>query len=144
MKCPVCGGAELIHGARDVPFIYKGHDFTLHNVIGDHCPACGETVMTKEESDIYTAQILIIKKQVNLETIEPGYIIQIRKKLGLNQKEASEIFGGGINAFSRYEQGKAQPHSSTIKLLHVLDRHPDLLSEIRQPSCSKGKTPITR
>ncbi|EPA7320535.1 type II toxin-antitoxin system antitoxin MqsA, partial [Escherichia coli O45:H30] len=51
--------------------------------------------------------------------------------LSLTQKEASEIFGGGVNAFSRYEKGNAQPHPSTIKLLRVLDKHPELLNEIR-------------
>ncbi|MCF2965776.1 type II toxin-antitoxin system MqsA family antitoxin, partial [Yersinia pestis subsp. pestis] len=34
-------------------------------------------------------------------------------------------------AFSRYEKGKALPHPSTIKLLQVLDKHPELLNEIR-------------
>ncbi|MHA6384599.1 type II toxin-antitoxin system MqsA family antitoxin, partial [Escherichia coli] len=28
-------------------------------------------------------------------------------------------------------QGNAQPHPSTIKLLRVLDKHPELLNEIR-------------
>jgi HTH-type transcriptional regulator/antitoxin MqsA len=55
----------------------------------------------------------------------------VRKKLELTQKEASEIFGGGVNAFSRYEKGKAQPHPSIIKLLRVLDQHPELLAEVR-------------
>lgn len=63
--------------------------------------------------------------------IEPAYISRVRKKLDLTQREASAIFGGGANAFSRYETGKAQPHPSTVKLLKVLDRHPELLGEIR-------------
>ncbi|MDO9052424.1 MAG: type II toxin-antitoxin system MqsA family antitoxin [Gallionella sp.] len=32
-----------------------------------------------------------------------------RKKLSLDKREAAEIFGGGINAFSRYENGKTKP-----------------------------------
>ena len=103
MKCPVCGGAELIHEARDVPFTYKGRKFIVEGVIGQHCPACGETVMTEAESDTYTAKTMLLRKMVNTESIAPAYIVQVRKKLGLNQREASEIFGGGVNAFSRYE-----------------------------------------
>jgi len=53
------------------------------------------------------------------------------KKLSLDQREASEIFGGGVNAFSRYENGKTKPSLALLKLLKVLDRHPDLLNEIR-------------
>ena len=46
-------------------------------------------------------------------------------------REAGEIFGGGVNAFSRYENGKTKPPLALVKLLKVLDRHPDLLAEIR-------------
>jgi HTH-type transcriptional regulator/antitoxin MqsA len=54
------------------------------------------------------------------------------KKLDLDQREAGEIFGGGVNAFSRYENGKTKPSLALVKLLKVLDRHPDLLDEIRE------------
>lgn len=66
-------------------------------------------------------------KQVNASIVDPA---SVRKKLALDQK-ASEIFGGGINAFSRYENGKTKPPLARVKLLKVLDRHPDLLDEIR-------------
>jgi HTH-type transcriptional regulator/antitoxin MqsA len=51
-------------------------------------------------------------------------------KLGLTQKQAAEIFGGGVNAFSRYERGEVEPGPSTVKLLHLLDKHPELLPEV--------------
>lgn len=53
-----------------------------------------------------------------------------RKRLGLNQGEAAAIFGGGVNAFSEYERGIRQPSKSTL-LLQLLDRHPELLTEVR-------------
>jgi len=49
----------------------------------------------------------------------------------LAQREAAEIFGGGVNAFSRYETGKTKPPLALVKLLKVLDKHPELLAEIR-------------
>ncbi len=55
----------------------------------------------------------------------------MRKKLPLDQREAAEIFGGGVNAFSRYENGKTRLPLAVVKLLKVLDRHPDLMSEVR-------------
>jgi HTH-type transcriptional regulator / antitoxin MqsA len=55
----------------------------------------------------------------------------VRKKLALHQREAAEIFGGGVNAFSRYENGKTKPPLALVKLLKVLDRHPDLLAEVK-------------
>jgi HTH-type transcriptional regulator/antitoxin MqsA len=59
------------------------------------------------------------------------FVLHVRRKLGLGQREAGEIFGGGVNAFSRYETGKAQPPVSTVKLLKLLERHPELLDEVR-------------
>ena len=38
---------------------------------------------------------------------------------------------GGVNAFSRYENGKTKPPLALVKLLKVLDHHPALLSEVR-------------
>jgi HTH-type transcriptional regulator/antitoxin MqsA len=70
-------------------------------------------------------------KQVNAAIVDPGFIINVRKKLHLGQREAAEIFGGGINAFSRYENGKTKPPLALVKLLKLLDRYPDLLTEIR-------------
>jgi HTH-type transcriptional regulator/antitoxin MqsA len=45
--------------------------------------------------------------------------------------EAADIFGGGANAFSRYENGKTKPSLALVKLLELLDRHPELLEEVR-------------
>lgn len=41
------------------------------------------------------------------------------------------IFGGGASAFSEYERGKTQPHKSTVILLELLGKHPELMSEVR-------------
>ena len=37
---------------------------------------------------------------------------------------------GGVNAFSEYERGKTQASKSTVLLLKLLDKHPELLKEI--------------
>jgi HTH-type transcriptional regulator/antitoxin MqsA len=130
MKCPVCGAAELKHDTRDLPYTYKGERTAIPAVTGDFCPACGESILDAEESDRVTAEMLAFNKQVNAAIVDPDFIIRVRKKLALDQRRAGEIFGGGINAFSRYETGKTKPPMALIKLLQVLDRHPDLLEEI--------------
>jgi HTH-type transcriptional regulator / antitoxin MqsA len=74
---------------------------------------------------------LLEANKVNAAYVDPAYIARIRKKLDLDQRQAAEIFGGGVNAFSRYENGKTKPPLSLVKLLRVLERHPDLLREVR-------------
>ena len=131
MKCPVCGAAELIRDTRDLPYTYKGETTAIAAVTGDHCPACGESVLDREQGDRYSELVGAFQRQVNAAFVAPGYITEVRKKLALDQREAAEIFGGGVNAFSRYETGKTRPPLALVKLLKVLDRHPELLAEVR-------------
>lgn len=131
MKCPTCGAANLVHDTRDVPYTYKGESTVLTAVTGDFCHACDESILDAAESRRTMDLMLAFNKQVNASIVDPGFIASVRKKLALDQREAAEIFGGGANAFSRYENGKTKPSLALVKLLKVLDRHPDLLNEVR-------------
>ena len=131
MRCPVCAQAELVADTRDVPYTYKGENTVIPSVTGDFCPACGEIVLHASEAACGSAMMVQFHRQVNAAIVDPAFISSVRKKLSLDQREAGEIFGGGVNAFSRYETGKTKPSLALVKLLKVLDRHPDLLSEVR-------------
>lgn len=131
MHCPECGSKNTIKDYRDIPFTYKGQSTVVKAVGADWCLDCGEGVIFKEESLRIDSILTEFNKQVNASIIDPEYVMAMRKKLNLSQSEAGEIFGGGVNAFSRYETGKALPHVSTIKLLKLLDKYPELLEEIR-------------
>lgn len=131
MKCPVCGAAELVHDTRDLPYAYKGEVTTIPAVTGDFCPACDEVVLDREHGDRYSELVGLFQRQVNAAYVDPNYIAKVRRKLDLDQRQAAELFGGGVNAFSRYENGKTKPPLALVKLLKLLDRHPELLSEVR-------------
>ena len=131
MKCPICAKAELVHDTRDIPYTYKGESTVIPEVAGDFCPACGEAILDAAESARTSALMLEFNKQVNAAIVDPEFISRVRKQLALDQREAAEIFGGGVNAFSRYENGKTKPPLALVKLLKVLEQHPDLLAEIR-------------
>jgi HTH-type transcriptional regulator/antitoxin MqsA len=131
MKCPCCGAAELIHDTRDETYTYKGVRTIIPAVTGDFCPACSEVILDREQGDRYSELVGMHQRQVNAAFVAPSFITDIRKKLALDQREAAEIFGGGVNAFSRYETGKTKPPLALVKLLKVLDRHPELLAEVR-------------
>lgn len=133
MKCPVCGAAHLVRDTRDVGYVYKGQETSIAAITADFCPACDEAVMDAENGDRFAATVAAFQREVNASFVDPAYIAGVRRKLGLDQRAAAEIFGGGINAFSRYETGKTRPPMALVKLLKVLDRHPELLQEVRQP-----------
>ena len=130
MKCPVCGAAELIHDTRDIPYTYKGEITLIPAVTADFCPACGESIADLAVTDRVMREMQAFNRQVNAAIVDPSFIVGVRKKLHLGQREAAELFGGGVNAFSRYENGKTKPPLALVKLLKLLDRHPELLDEL--------------
>ena len=121
----------MIRDTRGLPYTYKGETTIIAAVTGDFCPACGESILDAAESDRVMHTMQAFSREVNAALVDPDFIAAVRKKLELDQREAAEIFGGGVNAFSRYETGKTKPPLALVKLLKLLDRHPDLLAEVR-------------
>lgn len=131
MKCPICGGNNLQHDTRDIPHTYKNEQTLIKGITGDFCADCGEVILAGDDLVRFGEEISAFSKRINASIVDPGFIVAVRKKLALNQHQAGEIFGGGVNAFSRYESGKALPPVALVKLLKLLDHHPDLFEEIR-------------
>lgn len=131
MKCASCGAAELVNDTRDQVYTYKGKTTAIEAVTGAFCPACGESILNMAESNRVMREMRIFSRMVNAEFVDPNFIADVRRKLDLDQRQAAEIFGGGVNAFSRYETGKTNPPLALVKLFKLLDRHPGLLEEIR-------------
>ncbi len=129
--CPVCGSSDLEHTTREQAYRYKNRSTVIPAVTADYCSNCGEAILDTEESVRVNAMMLAFNKQVNAAIVDSQFIANVRKKLALDQQEAANIFGGGVNAFSRYETGKSSPPVALVKLLKVLDRHPELLDEIQ-------------
>ena len=111
MKCPNCAAAKLVRDTRDVPYTYKGETTVLPQVTGDFCPACDEYVLDAAQSRRTMELMLAFNKQVNASIVDPEFIMNVRKKLDLDQREAAEIFGGGINAFSDMKMAKPNRRS---------------------------------
>lgn len=131
MKCPNCTNTEdMIVTTKDMPFTYKGETITIP-ATGEYCSQCEDMVLGSDEWKRVDAILKKFYQGINLRSSDPKFISAVRKKLRLNQKEAGTIFGGGANAFSRYETGKAEPPVAVVKLFKLLDRHPELLAEVR-------------
>jgi len=129
MKCPACGNSKMVTKIQDEILTYGGQSVTLHLMRGDFCPACGEGIWDEESYRRYTeTQAAIIRA---VEGDIAADIRRIRKNLKLTQTELSKVVGIGKVAFSRYERGETRPPTPLVKLLKLVERHPDLLAEIR-------------
>ncbi|WP_457584505.1 type II TA system antitoxin MqsA family protein [Ensifer canadensis] len=134
MKCFFCGANALVRDTRDIPYVYRGETILIEKVTGDFCKQCNEVVPDDADGRRVVRTMFEFNKKVDLEHVDPRFIITVRRKLRLGQRDADVVFGVGINAFSRYERGISKPPVPLVKLLCMLDRHLDLLSEVRAAS----------
>ena len=121
-NCGSVGGmARFENEAHDV--VFRDVKTSVKGLSGWRCEHCGEIEFDADSAERYAAAgdalVLQARRNVGEE------LRRIRKKLGLNQAQASALTGGGHNAFSRYETGKVIPSPAVINLFRLLDRHPE-------------------
>ena len=126
-KCQICFEGHLHHTTKEDTISFKGYTHTVKQP-GLWCDTCGEAVLSGADLKATEKEIEHFKKQVKLKIAQE--VKESRKKLNITQKKASDLFGGGINAFSRYERGEVVPPLSTLTLIRVLSKHPELLKEV--------------
>jgi len=127
-KCPICKGKKMERKVLLQTFTYKGKRFKYEQP-GLYCNDCDEAILDIADMDAVGPILFDFRAKVD-GYLPTGEIRRIRRKLNLTQKAAAEIFGGGHNAFSRYESGLTRPPKSTDSLLRLLDKQPKLLGEI--------------
>lgn len=131
MKCPVCGQAELVHATRDMPYTYKGETTIITQVEADWCDTCGESLTGPDQSQRVMQAMARARQRINARAGNPELIKHVRKQMRLTQRQAAEIFGGGPNAFSRYEKGDTDAPTALVKLFQLLSKHPELVEEVK-------------
>jgi len=97
---------------------------------GDWCDVCGEGILNGEDLQATEPAWLSFRGEVDRE--EGKALARIRHKLKLTQAKAAKLTGGGKNAFSRYERGEARPMPAVLNLFKLLDRHPELLDDLKE------------
>ncbi|MDO8989457.1 MAG: type II toxin-antitoxin system MqsA family antitoxin [Sideroxyarcus sp.] len=126
--CLNCEKGDMVRSKKDAVVEYRGHRATVRALDGWHCPECGEVEFVGNEGVRYAEALEKLRLKVDAE--ESAELARIRKKLKLSQRRAAAIAGGGVNAFSRYENGKARPVAAVVNLFRLLDKHPELIDEI--------------
>ena len=103
-----------------------------HINVGDVLVTTASVRLDGEEGDRYARHMHDCRKSVNAREVDPAFIAAVRRRLNLDQRQAAEFFGGGVNAFSRYETGKVAPPRPRVLLFKAFDKHPELFDELRQ------------
>ena len=128
-NCAECGKPNPVRFDGETFHIeHEGQASEVEGLAGWKCDSCGEVEFDADSARRYAVagDDLVIRAR----DAERAEIRRIRRKLGLSQDKAAQLTGGGHNAFSRYERGEAVPMPAVVNLFKLLDKHPELLSEL--------------
>jgi HTH-type transcriptional regulator / antitoxin MqsA len=128
---PVCPetGRPMVRDTRPMTINYKGQSATIQ-MPGWYCDESGESIHTGEDMKVSDAALKELKNKIDL--LNAQEVKRIRTKIGLTQREAGAIFGGGPNAFQKYEQGTVTVSKPMSNLLRLLEKHPEEVEELRK------------
>lgn len=137
--CPECGG-EMRYEKHADEVSYLGHVRKI-KTLGWWCSKCGEGILDGAALRASEKAFLELKAEVD-GVLGPAEVAKIRTVLGLSQRKAGELLGGGPRAFQKYESGKQAVSVPMSHLLRLLERDPSRLRELGGPV--KTKAPETR
>jgi HTH-type transcriptional regulator/antitoxin MqsA len=66
----MCGQAELVTDARDIPYAYKGHSTVIKDVKADYCDACNDCILDQEDGRRLSKEMVAFKRKVDQEGAE--------------------------------------------------------------------------
>ncbi len=139
--CPECGGVMRCEKHDDL-LSYKEQTKTI-KTLGWWCTKCSEGILSGNDLVAHEQAFLKFKAQVD-GVLSPTDVATVREKLGLSQRKASELLGGGPRAFQKYEVGTQAVSAPMSNLLRLLDNDPSRLDEIKLAKGMASARPSAR
>jgi len=123
--CPACRQGQLHTVTRQEVFHPRGTEVCVA-LLTSLCDACGvQTTRASQHEE--NLRRLAARKQHYGKVLMGEEIVALRKRYGLTQQAAAQIFGKGKIAFSRYENEVSYPDDSMTLLLQLALEKPDSL-----------------
>jgi putative zinc finger/helix-turn-helix YgiT family protein len=116
--CPDCETGQLGLEVYSDEIIHHGRPLVVEGLECWACDQCGAEIIRRDQ--IRHADKLIAEAKRKADGLLSGAEIrQIRKSLNLTQHEAATLFGGGANAFSKYERSEVIQSVAMDRLLRL-------------------------
>lgn len=135
--CKKCNSTDVTETHELERNSYKN---TSYNVLIDFslCNSCGREFLAKNQILTNEIRVRDAKKEID-GLLSSTEIHSIRKTLGLTQTEASQVFGGGRNAFSKYERSEVAQSTAMDKLLRLASKDRFIFKKLIDLSDIKDK-----
>ena len=126
--CIVCKSEDIKSLTAVETVLYKGNELKIpleYSV----CNGCGREFVPKHQ--ILRGEIALRNAKKKFDgLLSSEEISQARAKLSISQEQASKVFGGGKNAFSKYERGEVSQSVAMDKLIRVCLKHHHVFREL--------------
>jgi HTH-type transcriptional regulator/antitoxin MqsA len=127
-SCKACGSASVRERSAREGLRYKGQDIDVP-VAFSVCDVCGDEFLATDQIRLNDRAVVAAKRKAD-GLLSPDEVKEARHALGLNQEQAALLFGGGRNAFSKYERGEVAQSVAMDRLIRVYRAHPELIDEL--------------
>jgi HTH-type transcriptional regulator/antitoxin MqsA len=124
--CPVCGEGSLTEHQDVCEVEYRGHSEELPSVYS-LCDVCGVEQTTAEQERRNKRETIAFRKRVD-GLLTGQELRALRERLGVSQKQAAALFGGGPVAFSKYENDEVAQSEAMDRLLRLASEVPEALT----------------
>ena len=124
----------MIRDSRADNITYKSETISIRQP-GWWCRDCDEAVFDPEDQEAADRAFQQLRARVD-GLLLPEQVRAIRKRLGLSQRKAGELLGGGPRAFQKYERGLVTVSKPMSNLLRLLDADPSGLADLSSEGVS--------
>jgi len=129
-SCPVCDEGQLVAYDNGVfNLLYNRKNYSVNGMLYSQCDNCGIKTYLPDQLDANKLKVEAFQLEL-AEYISPSQILMLREKYELTQSQASEIFGGGVNAFSKWERGEVVPSTAAAKLMKLAMDNVDFMQNL--------------
>ena len=128
--CPICGDEGLHEKKTNILREFEGFtkEVPFHASV---CESCGSETLTDQQAKFNKRQMTDFYREADGLLTGPQ-IKAIREDLHLTQSEAACTFGGGKNAFTKYENGDVTQSLALDKLIRTAYAVPAAFAFLRQ------------
>ena len=135
INCKLCKSEDVSDFVEAEEITYKGSNLQV-SIAYYLCNNCDREFISKPQILQNEAALRAAKKDYD-GLLSSEEIIRARRTLSLTQEQAARVFGGGRNAFSKYERGEVSQSVAMDKLIRICLNHREVFHELARDITKK-------
>ena len=134
-NCKLCKSEDVSDYVEGEEITYKGSTLQV-SIAYSLCNNCDREFISKPQILQNESALRAAKKDYD-GLLSSEEIIRARRTLSLTQEQAARVFGGGRNAFSKYERGEVSQSVAMDKLIRICLNHREVFHELARDITNK-------